>query len=338
MKLKREYSIALIVLGALGLLIFGVNFLKGLNLFEGRNVYHAVYADVSGVTGSSPVFYRGLKVGQVVGTQLLPDGSGRIAVSFQVDNEHLRLPRDSKVQIYSADLFTRALQVLPGTSTELAAKGDTLQGDAELSLTDAVGQQIDPLKRKAEGMLASVDSVLTALNDVLNPSTVGDIDSSFTSVRRTLETLEGTARRIDALVAAESAVMHATLGNIQQLSATMADNRDELSRIFSNLDTLTAALASGRIDRALENMAVASDKMKALMARLESGEGTMGKLMSNDSLYNNLNAASAELDLLLEDLRVNPNRYFSVFGKKDRLPKLSDADIQRIQRSMQEQR
>nr|HRP00965.1 hypothetical protein [Flavobacteriales bacterium] len=76
----------------------------------------------------------------------------------------------------------------------------------------------------------------------------------------------------------------------------------------------------------------------ALMARLESGEGTMGKLMSNDSLYNNLNAASAELDLLLEDLRVNPNRYFSVFGKKDRLPKLSDADIQRIQRSMQEQR
>ena len=106
MKIKREYTIAAVVLGGIALLVFGVNYLKGLDLFQKRNIYYAVYNDVSGITGSSPLFYHGYKVGQVVGTQLMSDGSGRIAVAFQVDADDLKLPRDSRLEIYSADLFT----------------------------------------------------------------------------------------------------------------------------------------------------------------------------------------------------------------------------------------
>lgn len=329
MKIKREYSIAALVLGGVGLLIFGVNFLKGLDLFQKRNVYHAVYNNVSGITGASPVYYNGFKVGQVIKTALKDDGSGYVVISFQINEEALAIPKNTKVQIYSADLFTRALQMELG-SGELASAGDTLVGDVQLSLTDAVGAQIDPLKAKAEGMISKVDSVLNAFQQMLNKQTVSDIDSSFSSVRDALETLSRTAERIDRLVAAESATLSATVHNLETVSATLARNTDELDHIFTNLDTLSTDLAKGRLRKIMDDMAQTSAELKKVATDIGKGEGTMGKLMKDDSLYTNLNHASAELDLLLEDLRTNPNRYFSVFGKKDRLPKLSDADIERI--------
>ncbi|MFN6178756.1 MAG: MlaD family protein [Flavobacteriales bacterium] len=338
MKLKREYSIALVVLGSLGLLIFGINFLKGVDLLQRRNVYHAVYGDVSGVTGSSPVFFRGMKVGQVIRTQLVPDGSGRIAVSFQIDNDDLRVPRDSKVQIYSADLFSRALQIIPGTSSDLASKGDTLLGDAQLSLTDAVGEQIDPLKRKAEHMLANVDSVLSGLNRVLNDSAIGDIDASFSSIRNTLETFNATSRRLDAMIAVESQAVHSTLENLRKVSENLVAYNTHIASILQNMDTLSGTLNGAEVKQMVADLNASTAKLKGLMEGLEAGQGSLGQLMKNDTLYANLEAATHELDLLLEDMRLNPNRYvhFSLFGKKDKQPKLTDSDIDRIAKALRE--
>ncbi|MCC6542281.1 MAG: MCE family protein [Flavobacteriales bacterium] len=328
MRIKREYTIAGLVLGSIGLLFFGINFLKGLDLFQKRNVYHAVYNNVAGISSASPVFYNGFKVGQVIDAELLP-GSGHVVVSFQINEDKLAIAKDTKVQIYSADLFSRALQLELGKGP-LAEPGDTLIGDVQLSLTDAVSAQIDPLKAKAEGMVSKVDSVLNTFQQMLNKETVGDIDSSFSSIRDVLESLSRTAERVDRLVAAESLTLRSTLHNLDSLSATLVRNSDELDHIFTNLDTLSADLATGRLRKIMDDMALTSAEMKKVAQAIGNGEGTMGKLMKDDSLYTNLNHASAELDLLLEDLRVNPNRYFSVFGKKDRLPKLSDADVERI--------
>ena len=325
------------VIGGIVLLYFGINYLKGLNVLQGRNLYYAVYGDVSGINDASPVLYNGMKVGQVIGTEMLPDGSGRIAVSFQIHEKHLKLAKDTKAEIFSSDFFTRSIRIIQGTSPELAAKGDTLNGGAQLSLTETVNQQIDPLKRKAEGMLANVDSILTSLQKVLNVDARKDIDASFSSLRGTLDNVRITTQRLDALLAAETTTIHATLENLNKVSGTLANNSDELGRIFSNMDSLSASLADGRLDKIMANVTATSDQMKATLAGLEEGKGTMGKLMKDDSLYVNLNQASHQLDLLLEDLRTNPNRYFSVFGKKDRLPKLSDADIERIQQSYQKQ-
>jgi phospholipid/cholesterol/gamma-HCH transport system substrate-binding protein len=340
MKIKREYSITLLVLSGVVLLIFGVNFLKGLDLFQKRNVYHAVYHDVSGISGASPVFYHGYKVGQVIGTALMLDGTGRVAISFQVNEDALSIPEDTKVQIYSVDLFSRALKLDMGQSGRTAEAGDTLVGDAQLSLTDAVSEQIDPLKAKAENMIASVDSVLNTFQQMLNPQAVGDIDSSFSSIRRALESLSNAAERLDRLVATESASIGVTIHNLETVSTTFAENSDEIDNIFNNLDTLTAELAYGRMRVVLDKLAAASTELHTITADINSGKGSMGKLLKEDSLYNNLNSASLELDLLMEDFRLNPNRYvqLSLFGKKDKLPKLSNSDIDRISRSLQEQK
>lgn len=334
-KIKREYTIALMVVGALVLLYFGMNYLKGLNVLQGRNVYFAVYKDVSGINDASPVLFHGMKVGQVIGTELLPDGSGNVAVSFQINDDRLQLTKDSKAEIYSSDLFTRAIQIVLGTAAS-AERGDTLDSDAQASLTESVNQQLDPIKRKAEGMLANIDSVLTAVQMILNTEARADIDASFTNLRSTLENVKGTTERINTLLDAESAAIRATFDNLSKVSGALARNSDELDRIFANVDSITSALADGRLEKMMASLSETSQQLKTAMAGVNEGKGTLGKLMKDDSLYVNLNSASRELDLLLEDLRVNPNRYLSIFGKKDRLPKLSDADIERIQQVYQQ--
>lgn len=338
MTIRREYSIALLVLAAVGLLIFGFNYLKGLDLFQKRNIYHVVYSDVSGISGASPVYYNGYKVGQVISTDLVNAGRGGIAVSFQLNEDQLKLPSDSKVRIYSADLFSRALQLVIGQSSTLAEAGDTLQGDAQLSLTDAVGEQIDPLKRKAEGMIANVDSVLSAMNRLLNDSAIGDIDASFSSIRSTLETFNGTAQRLDGIVASEAQAIHLILENLGQVSRNLVSYNARISGILANMDSVSAMLAGEQLKQAVGDLASSTAQLNALMASLNAGEGSLGALLKNDTLYNNMEQASRELDLLLEDMRLNPNRYvhLSVFGRKDRLPQLSDSDVERIAKALKE--
>lgn len=329
-KFKRQYSIALLVLGGIALLIFGLNFLKGLDLLKGRNTYHAVYADVSGINDATPVLYNGFKVGQVVRSEMLSDGSGRIAVTFQIDEDRLKLTKDTHAELFSADLFSRAVRIKLGSGA-IADPGDTLKGGAEMSLTESVGAQIDPLKRKAEGMLASVDSVLGSLQLILNKNARGDIDASFTNLRGTLENINSTTKKLDLLIGQESQHISGILGNMDKVSATLAANNQKLDHIFTNLDSASAALANGRLERMMANLEATSNELRATMAKMNNGQGTLGKLMSDDSLYNNLNAATHQMDLLMEDLRLNPHRYLSIFGRKDKLPKLSNSDIERIQ-------
>ena len=338
MKIRREYSIAMLVLGAGGLLIFGINYLKGLDLFQKRNIYHVVYRDISGVTGASPVYFNGYKVGQVIRTALVNEGRGGIAVSFQLNEDGMQLPRDTEVRIYSADLFSRALQLVLGKSGDLAQAGDTLTGDSQMSLTDAVSEQIDPLKRKAEGMIANVDSVLSSLNKLLNDSALGDIDASFSNIRATLGTFNSTAQRLDGIVATEAQAIHLILENLTSVSQNLVAYNTRITSILSNMDTVSGTLAGQELKQAVTDLSASSAQLRAVMDGLQEGQGSLGALLKNDTLYTNLENASRELDLMLEDLRLNPNRYvhLSLFGKKDRLPKLSDSDVERIAKALRE--
>lgn len=330
-KLKREYSIALMVIAGALLLVFGVNYLKGLDLLQRRNVYHAVYTDISGIAETSPLLLNGYKVGSVVATDLLPGSNALIVVSFQLNEDGLKLPRDTHIRI-KGDLLNKWTELMMGDSAVLAEPGDTLIGDVTPGLTEALGQQIDPLKRKAETMLVSVDSVLTAFQQVLNPKARNDIDSSLSSIRSTLESLDKAAQQLNQLIAVERRTISATLGNLESVSGNLRNNNVQITRILQNLDTTAATLANGSIQRTLSSLDSTMAEARTIMGGLREGNGTLGQLMANDSLYRNLERASNELDLLLEDVRLNPNRYVhvSVFGKKDKLPKLSDSDVQRI--------
>lgn len=331
-KFKRQYSIALMALGGIALLIFGLNYLKGLDLLAGRNTYVAVYYDISGVNDATPVLFHGYHVGQVVSSEMMPDGSGRIAVTFQINERQLNLTKDTHADIFSADLFSRAVRINLGKGVA-AERGDTLIGGAEMSLTESVGSQIDPLKRKAEAMLAGVDSVLTAMQLVLNPNARRDIDASFTSLRSTLDNINSTTQKLDLLIAKESQHISSILDNADKVTANMAANNQHISNVLANMDSASAAFANGRLEKMMADLEATSKALRETMAGLNKGKGTLGKLMTDDSLYANLNAATRQMDLLMEDLRLNPHRYLSIFGRKDKLPKLSNSDIERIRQA-----
>ncbi|MCO6482446.1 MAG: MCE family protein [Flavobacteriales bacterium] len=328
-KLKRQYSIAAIVIAGIALLIFGLNYLKGMDLLRRGHTYFAVYDDVSGINDATAVLFNGYKVGQVVGTNMLSDGTGRIAVAMQISEPRLKLTKDTRAELYNADLFNRAVRITLGTGAP-AVPGDTLPGGAGLSLTESVSSQIDPLKRKAEAILASADSVLSAVQLILNDKARGDIDASFTNLRNTLENINATTRKLDELIAKESGHISGILDNVDKVSTNLAANNAHITSILANMDSATAAFAHGRMERMMGDLEATTAELKDLMARMKSGEGTLGKIMSDDSLYHNLNAATHQMDLLLEDLRLNPHRYLSIFGRKDKLPKLSRSDIERI--------
>ncbi len=337
MKLKREHSIALMVLVGAGLLIFGINFLGGRDIFQKRHVFHAIYVHAQGMVESNSLQYNGTKIGQVVAVQLIQDGSGRVMISYQVDEKWLSIPKDSRVTL-GGDLFGKWAELSMGNSPLMAMAGDTLVGDAHLSLTESFSAAIDPLKQKAEGMLASVDSVLTSLQMILNDSARRDIDASFASIRATLESLNRSAVRIDGMIAEERATIQSVLNNIQQVTGNLVKYNESIAHILVNLDTITTTLADGELERMIGDLTASSAQLRTMMDRMERGEGSLGQLMKNDTLYQNLESASHELDLLLEDLRLNPNRYvsLSLFGRKDRLPQLSKSDIDRIKRSMEQ--
>ena len=212
-KLKREWSIALMAVTGILLLVFGVNYLKGLDLLQRRNVYHAIYTDITGIAETTPLLLNGFKVGSVVNTQLLPGAGARIMVSYQVNEDGLTLPEDSRV-VLTGDLLNKWAELRLGRSAELAQAGDTITGDVKPGIAQTLSDQIDPLKQKAEAILINIDSVLTAFQDVLNPGTRGDINASFRSIRATLEKVDHMALSLDALIAAETRSISGTLHNL----------------------------------------------------------------------------------------------------------------------------
>jgi phospholipid/cholesterol/gamma-HCH transport system substrate-binding protein len=331
-KLKREHKTGIVVILGLVLLYFGVNFLKGFDVFQKNNVYTALYNNVEGLADASPLYLNGYKIGQVVSTEMVHTGNRRIAVTYQITERGLFLPDDSEIQIYSADLFTKAAQLIPGKSKTAATPGDTLIGDTQLSITETFNQELDPIKKRAEALLASVDSVLASFQAIMNENARGDITESFHSIRLALQSFQQTTERLDKLVSSQSDAIEQTMGNLAAVSDTIEAHNADIGSIIGNMEMISDSLANGGISDIMGNIRATSERLHSILQKMDDGEGTLGQLANNDSLYTNLTAASNELDLLLEDMRLHPNRYVqvSVFGKKEKKPSLSDKDIERL--------
>lgn len=185
--------------------------------------------------------------------------------------------------------------------------------------------------------MASVDSVLASFQSIMNENAQGDISESFRNIRVALESFQRTATRLDNLVAGQSGAIETTLGNLAEVSDTISSHNAELASIIQNMEMITDSLANGGIGDIMANMSETSARLRSILDKMDKGEGSLGKLANNDSLYNNVAEASRELDLLLEDMRLHPNRYVqvSVFGKKEKKPSLSDKDIEDIRERLE---
>jgi phospholipid/cholesterol/gamma-HCH transport system substrate-binding protein len=315
LKYKREISIGLVFIIALALFIWGFNYLKGFNLFKEQRVLYAVYDKVSGLTKANPVSINGLKVGQVSDIYFEPDFSGKIIVELTIETQ-LPIPKNSVALIYSSDLMgSKAIDLKLGTDTALVINGDTLLNKVEASLKEAVNQQIQPLKAKAEELIMSIDSVVTVIKQIFNEQARENLTSSLASVQATFENLESASYNLDLMIAAEKERFGEIMSNLESITTTIRENEENIDNIISNFSVISDSLAQAEIPQTFANINSAVSDVAEIVQKIENGEGTIGMLVNDDQLYRNLEKSAEQLSLLLEDFRVNPKRYvrFSLF-------------------------
>ena len=305
LKYSREVKTAVLAIVAIVILLFGYSFLKGENLLAQNRIFYAEYDDVEGLSPSSEVTINGLKVGQVSSIEF-KNNSGRLVVSFTVKND-FKFSKNSKVNIYGGSIIGgKSLAIVPNydQKSEWAQSGDTLEGDKEEGIMELVNDKLTPLQNKLENTITSADSMLTAITEILDDSTRNNIRGTFRNLDATVSSFRVTADELQGIVKGNSSKIDRTFTNL-----------DEMSTNFNKFSDTLSTMNIGKITSDLEK--VIAD-FEGISNKLNSKEGTAGKLINDDAVYNNLDQATKQLEQLLQDIKLNPKRYvhFSVFGKK----------------------
>ncbi|MDG1974196.1 MAG: MlaD family protein [Flavobacteriaceae bacterium] len=305
MKINNEVKTGILVLLGIGLFIFGFSYLKSNDIFVTDRTFYAVYSDVEGVVNGTPVTVNGLPVGSI--QKISFHNGNKLLVKFRVEND-IEFSINSLAQIYETGLIGgKALAIIPSSDkSRKAVSSDTLKSSIAPGLTDLVNKKITNLQVKIESMVMSADSVLFKINRVFDDSTRANLRNSVSDFNYTIAELKETSSAINDIVKSNKSRVDLTIGNV--------------SKISKDLSNITSSLTNSDLDITLANFKKSSDDLSSILSNINKGQGTISKLIVNDSLFNNLNEASRSIDLLLEDIRLNPNRYihFSLFGKKNK--------------------
>jgi phospholipid/cholesterol/gamma-HCH transport system substrate-binding protein len=314
LKITNETKVGILAAVAITILILGYSFLKGNNVFSSENEFYATYSSVEGLTVSKPVLVNGYQIGRVSDLSLQPNGT--ILAQFKINPDY-EIPKNTVARLESTDLLGgKAIVFDLGDSRVYAQDGDTLKANSEKNLME----QVQPIQKKAEMIIGRLDSVLTSVNNTISPEFQQNFNKSFASIARTLETLEGTTKKVDNLVGAESSRISAIMANLESVSANFKNNNQRITTVMSNLEKMSDQLARANFEHTIRNADKAVADMQAAINKVNTGQGTLGQLINDEGLYKNLNNAAANLDKLMIDLKANPKRYvsFSVFGgRKD---------------------
>jgi phospholipid/cholesterol/gamma-HCH transport system substrate-binding protein len=318
--LSREVKIGILTVIAIAFFIYGFNYLKGKNYFAIENKFYAIYSDVDGLVEANPLIINGYKVGIVTEIELSNNASKSVVVTMLLDKK-IKIPKNSIARVVNSDLLgSKAIQLVLGDSPVYAESGDTLVADKEENLKQSVNKAIEPLQRKAEGLISSIDSVMIVVQDILNKDARANIKNSFASIDDALHSLETTSRRLDTLVTSEKTKISSILTKANHIVTTLSDNSAQLSAIINNFSSISDSLAKANIKTTINNANFALKETSDIMKKINSGQGTIGMLVNNDSLYIKLDKSAGDLDKLLIDLKEHPKRYvhFSVFGGKEK--------------------
>ena len=314
MKLSRELKTGIIVIGGILLFIMGFSYLKSTPLFDNSKTLYAVYPNVGGLQSGTVVSINGFGVGKVNDIQFM-DTEGNLVVTFTVSSD-FQFSKNSTVELYDTGIIGgKGLQIMPvfdGGRT--IQSGDTLSTDTRPGLTELAQQKLTPLFRKFESAVTDADSVLMNVNDVLDTKTKRDLRNAINGLSELMVSLNVSAKSLNTILNDNKSTLDSSLTNFATLTSNFAKLSDSLNNagLGNTLSSLQSTVAS--LDEILLNM--------------QKGDGTLGKLMNDKELYTNLTSASKELDLLLQDFRLNPKRYVnvSVFGKKQKEYTVPESD------------
>lgn len=309
MEKNKLITLGLVIVGSIFIFIWGLNFLKGKDLFKTELHYIAIYPKVNGLTNSSIIEINGIKIGQIEEIYFTSPKKESVTVKMMVESEYA-VPKNSTAEIYSADLMgTKAIRIKTYDTTAIATDMDTLKASIEGDLIDQVNMQVLPLKQKAEDMMGSIDSLLTVVQAIFNEATQENLTQSFTSIKRTIRNLENTTFTIDTLMTEQKYRFGMIIGNVASITQNIKNNNEELTNIIKNFSQISDTIAKSDIAGVIAHTDSTLNQFNHLLSQINSGNGSLSELLHNDTLYRNLENSAYNLNLLVKDLKDNPKRY-----------------------------
>ena len=306
MKITREIKTAILVIASILLFIWGYSYLKGRDLLTNYKTFYVQYDNVEGLINSAPVAINGLIVGKVHKIEFL-NNSGKIRVELQIKSD-FPFSKSSIASIYEPGLIGgKQIMITPDFNDKtIAESGSTLRGDVKPGLTTLVAQRLTPLQEKVEKMVVSADGLLKNVNSILDAKTKENLKNSIANLDVTLNEFKEASKNVNEMLVENKGKISSTISNFDKTAVNFAKISDSLTKV--NI---------GKTVKNLEKTLASVDK---IIADVQSGKGTLGKLTKDETLYNNFAKSSKELELLLQDLRLNPTRYVNVslFGKKNK--------------------
>ncbi|HAP68492.1 MAG TPA: hypothetical protein DCR04_01985 [Flavobacteriales bacterium] len=325
MKYSREIRTGFIALATIFILVWGYNFLKGNDIFSKQRVFYTAYTNVGGLTKSNAVTVNGFKVGLVKDVYFEPNREF-LVVEFMLTADNYEIPKGTKAVLVADLLGTTSINLVTGKDVGYYTEGDTLESDIEEGLMAGITDLSSSLvstKAKADRLFESLDSLVGDIRDVLGP---GDRNSSVNrailDLAETMENLKLASSKIDGILD-DDGKLGKILADVEGFTSTLDENKDEIDNLLNNLSTFSDTLAAAELASTINNANKTFEELALAMEKINNGEGTIGKLFKDDSVYDNLEAATADLDSLFVDIKANPNRYVhvSVFGRKEKKDK-----------------
>ena len=307
MKYSKEAKVGALAVVAIAILYIGFNFLKGVDFFDPTKTYYVVYKEVAGLTNSNPVKINGFRVGRVGSTKLLQEGGEtRILVGIEVSDDLVLYEGTEAVLEDDGILGSKAIKLNITNKGRLLNAGDTLLGSTDKSLAEMIQERADPI-------VAEVDTTLHRVNHILSGLT-----GSGMKVDRVVDELHVTAEALKFMVMENRRDINAIAQNLRGLTETLNDDKNGIKPFLVKMNQMADSLNSLELKQTVNNANQAIANIESLTKGLQEGNGSLGMLLKDDSLYNNLNKSSEDLDKLLMDIRKNPGRYldlrFSILG------------------------
>lgn len=315
MKFSKELKAGLIALLAVVGFVVLFQFMKGRSLFTTDNIFYAKYDNVEGLTQSSPVSINGLKVGQVdkIEPVTTKDGKIHFIVKITVD-DNFEFSKNSSLEIFEPGLMSgKEMRVNLAYGGATAKDGDTLKGAFKLGMMNSLSSQVGPVKDQLQVVLHRVDSLMSNANQIVNAQNREEIKALLNNLNKTVGALQNTAGSVNSLVNNNDPKLQRVLDDASVTMRTGKVTLDKYGNLAESIDTK-------QLNQTIANLDATVAKLNNVVSGIDRGEGSLGKIMKDDQLYNNLNAASTNLNALIEDLKANPKKYvnFSVFGKNNK--------------------
>jgi len=336
LKLSKELKAGIITLLAIGLLVAGINFLKGNSFFGGDDQYEAYFPNSGNLAPATSVYVNGVAVGKVLTVDYQPHGDSlsKVKVTFNIQDDNVRIPRGSKVEIGSVDFLNKG--ILLTLNSDLShgyyKPGDKIKGTVASDLMTQVKDYADPTIQKLQSLISTVDRTVTSISAFWDTTATSKIEASMNEVQIALQRFGNVAVEVEDLVASEKVRFAKIMSNVESISGNLKASNDKITAIIGNVKKVSDDLVTINYKSVVEDAQKTIQKLNATLDAANNGEGTLGKLLHDEKLYNELVNTNKELQELVDDITLHPERYihFSVLGAKTKGVPLSGKEEQKL--------